>query len=48
MIQLFKDYYHEMIIPYWDDVKEYYNELIVPYWDDVKECVSEIVNGLKS
>ena len=48
MIQLFKEYYNEMIIPYWADVKEYYNEMIVPYWNDVKECVSEIVNGLKS
>ena len=47
MIQLFKEYYHTMIVPYCNDVKEYYNEMIVPYWDDVKECFKEFV-GFKS
>jgi len=28
MIQLFKEYYNEMIIPYWADVKEYIVELV--------------------
>lgn len=28
MIQLFKEYYNEMIIPYWADVKEYISELV--------------------
>lgn len=27
MIQLFKEYYNEMILPYWADVKEYISEL---------------------
>ena len=48
MIQLFKEYYNEMIIPYCIDVKEYYNEMIVPFWDDVKECFKEFVVGFKS
>ena len=46
MIQLFKEYYTEMIVPYWGDVNEYYNEMIVPYWNDVKECFKEFVVGL--
>ena len=46
MIQLFKEYYTEMIVPYCNDVKEYYNEMIVPYWNDVKECFKEFVVGL--
>ena len=29
MIQLFKEYYNEMIIPYWADVKEYIGELVI-------------------
>ena len=48
MIQLFKEYYSEMIVPYWNDVKEYYSEMIVPYWADVKECFKEFVVGFKS
>lgn len=28
MIQLFKEYYNEMISPYWADVKEYISELV--------------------
>lgn len=28
MIQLFKEYYNEMIMPYWADVKEYIGELV--------------------
>lgn len=28
MIQLFKEYYNKMIIPYWADVKEYIGELV--------------------
>ena len=28
MIQMFKEYYHEMIVPYWADVKECINELV--------------------
>ena len=28
MIQLFKEYYNEMIIPYWADVKEYISEFV--------------------
>lgn len=28
MIQLFKDYYREMIVPYWADVKECFSELV--------------------
>lgn len=28
MIQLFKEYYREMIIPYWDDVKDAFSELL--------------------
>lgn len=28
MIQLFKEYYNEMIVPYWADVKEYISELV--------------------
>lgn len=48
MRQLFKEYYTEMIVPYWADVKEYYNEMIVPYWNDVKECFKEFVVGFKS
>ena len=44
MIQLFKEYYTEMIIPYCNDVKEYYNDYIVPYWDDVKECFYWFLN----
>lgn len=28
MIQLFKEYYDEMIVPYWADVKEYICELV--------------------
>ena len=28
MIQLFKEYYNEMIIPYWADVKEYIGEFV--------------------
>ena len=47
MIQLFKEYYRTMIIPYCNDVKEYYNEMIVPYWNDVKDCFKEFV-GFKS
>ena len=48
MIQLFKEYYDEMIVPYWADVKEYYNVMIAPCWADVKECFNELVNGFKS
>lgn len=48
MLQLFKEYYDEMIIPYWADVKEYYNVMIAPCWADVKECFNELVNGFKS
>ena len=48
MIQLFKEYYNDYIVPYCNDVKEYYNEMIVPYWDDVKECFKEFVIGFKS
>ena len=28
MIQLFKEYYNEMLMPYWADVKEYICELV--------------------
>ena len=28
MIRLFKEYYDEMIVPYWADVKEYICELV--------------------
>lgn len=28
MIQLFKEYYNEMIMSYWADVKEYIGELV--------------------
>lgn len=48
MRQLFKEYYREMVIPYYNDVKEYYNEMIVPFWGDVKECFKEFVVGFKS
>ena len=28
MIQLFKEYYNEMIVPFWDDVKECFKEFV--------------------
>ena len=31
MIQLFKEYYNEMIMPYWADVKEYIGELVIHF-----------------
>ena len=31
MIQLFKEYYNEMIVPYWDDVKECFKEFVVGF-----------------
>lgn len=47
MIQLFKEYYDEMIVPIWNDIKGYYNEMIVTIWDNVKECFSELVSYFK-
>ena len=32
MIQLFKEYSNEMIVPYWDDVKELIGELVDYFW----------------
>ena len=31
MIQLFKEYYTEMIVPYWADVKECFKEFVVGF-----------------
>ena len=48
MRQMFKEYYHEIIVPIMGDVKGYYREMIFTFWDDVKECFKEFVVGFKS
>ena len=39
MIQLFKEYYNEMIIPYYNDVKELIGELVDRFWSKYQDLI---------
>ena len=47
MIQLFKEYHHEITVPIFKDIKTYYIEMMTTVCDAVKKCVKEFV-GFKS
>ena len=48
MRQLFKEYYNEIVVPIFKDIKGYYKEMIIPYLADVKELFGELVDCIWS
>lgn len=34
MMSTLKDYYNEMIVPYWNDLKDYFGEIVNYFYGD--------------